>query len=127
MEYKISGDIRKKEKIVGGLFTLTQTIFLGLAAVVGLGVGILAYNATQNLVFGIICIIIFASPFLPFAFVTIEKMGDMELAKYLWIRFKFRKSQKNFLNINEKYKDYLIENYKYQERLKKGEVKTNAK
>lgn len=124
MEYKISGDIRKKEKVVGGMFTLTQTIFLGLGVVVGGGVGIVIFNATRNVVLSLLCLILFASPFLPFAFVTIEKMGDMELARFLWIRYKFKKSQKTFLNINENYKQYLIESQKYQSQNK--EVKHNA-
>ena len=83
MEYQIMPDIREKEKIVGGKFTATQTIFLALAVISGGGLGVLTYSATQSVGLAIIVIILAALPFLPFAFITIEKMGKMELFFYL--------------------------------------------
>ena len=49
MEYKVSPDIREKEKIVGGHFTMTQTVFLGLALISGIGLGLFTYQATNNI------------------------------------------------------------------------------
>ena len=110
MEYKVTPDIREKEKIVGGKFTWTQTVFIALALVCGLGLGFLAYTSTESLVLTLLGFVIGAAPFLPFAIITVEKMGKMELAKYLFIKFKFQRKQKTFLNINENMRDHLREN-----------------
>lgn len=108
MEYQVMPDIREKEKIVGGRFTITQTIFLAVGVVVGGLLGVLIYNLTKSVVLAIITIAIGAAPFLPFAFITIEKMGKMELFFYLWIKFKFDRGQKVFININENKRKRLI-------------------
>lgn len=109
MEYKMTPDVREKEKIVGGHFTLTQTIFLALAVIVGGACALGTYNLTNSIPLAIIVLIIMAIPFLPFAFIKIEKMGDMELFFYLWIKFKFSKGQKVFLNLNENKRNRLLE------------------
>lgn len=109
MEYQVMPDIREKEKIVGGKFTLTQTVFLGLGVVAGGALGILFYNLTHSVILSIAMIIVGALPFIPFAFIRIERMGDMELFFYLLIKYKFSKGQRVFLNINENKKQRLME------------------
>ena len=86
MEYEVMPDIREKEKIVGGHFTITQTIFLALAVVAGGGAGILTYKLLGSLVITVIAALVGAVPFVPFAFIKIEKMGKMELFFYLLIK-----------------------------------------
>ena len=108
MEYQVMPDIREKEKIVGGLFTITQTIPLALALICGGGLAVLTFSSTQNIVMTVIMFIIGAVPFLPFAFVKIEKMGNMELFFYLRIRMKYKKSQKVFCNLNENQRKRLL-------------------
>ena len=108
MEYQIMPDIREKEKIVGGHFTITQTIFLALAVISGGGLGLLTYKATGSIPIALIVILLGAIPFVPFAFIKIEKMGDMELFFYLLIRFKYSRQQKVFLNVNENKKNRLL-------------------
>ena len=108
MEYQVMPDIREKEKIVGGRFTLTQTIFLALGVVVGGLLGVLVYKLTNSVALAIVTIVLGAGPFLPFAFIKIEKMGNMELFFYLWIKFKYGKGQKVFININENKRKRLI-------------------
>lgn len=109
MEYQMTPDIREKEKIVGGHFTLTQTIFLALAVISGGGLGILTYNTLDSIPVAIIVVIIGAIPFLPFAFIKVEKMGDKELFFYLLIKFQHNKGQKVYLNINENKKKRILE------------------
>lgn len=109
MEYKVSPDIREKEKIVGGHFTLTQTVFLGLALISGVGLGLVTYQTLNNLPITFFVIILGAAPFIPFAFVKIEKMGDMELFFFLKIKAEYRFKQKVFLNLNENQRKRLVE------------------
>lgn len=108
MEYKVSPDIREKEKIVGGHFTATQTVFLALALISGLGLGILTFQALNSVPIAIVVVILGAIPFAPFAFIKIEKMGDMELFFYLLIRLKYKNGQKVFLNLNENQRNRLL-------------------
>lgn len=109
MEYKVSPDIREKEKIVGGHFTMTQTVFLGLALISGIGLGLFTYQATNNIPLAVFVILLGAAPFIPFAFVKIEKMGDMELFFFLKIKAEYRFKQKVFLNLNENQRKRLVE------------------
>lgn len=109
MEYQMTPDIREKEKIVGGHFTLTQTIFLALAVISGGGLGILTYNSLNSIPLAIIVLVLGAVPFLPFAFVKVEKMGDKELFFYLLIKLQHNKGQKVYLNINENKKKRILE------------------
>ena len=116
MEYQVMPDIREKEKIVGGIFTATQTIFLALAVVAGGGLAVLTYTATSSVPLALLVLVLGAAPFLPFAFIKIEKMGDMELIFYLWIRFKYMQGQKIFLNLNENQRNRLIGEYNGKEK-----------
>lgn len=115
-EYKMTPDIREKEKIVGGLFTISQTVFLGLGIVVGGGLGLILWQATGQLLIGLVALFIGALPFIPFAFVTISELGNMELFRYLVIRMRFRKSQRVFVNMNQKKKDSLAPKVQKKER-----------
>ena len=62
MEYQIMPDIREKEKIVGGKFTATQTVFLALAVITGGGLGVLTYSGTNSPALAIIVMIFGAIP-----------------------------------------------------------------
>jgi len=104
-EYKMTPDIREKEKVVGGIFTITQTIFLGMGIIVGGGLGLLLWQLTGQFVIGIVGLFIGALPFIPFAFVTIRELGDMELFRYFVIRRRFNQSQRVYVNLNQKKRD----------------------
>lgn len=108
MEYKVMPDIREKEKIVGGIFTITQTVPLALAVICGGLSGVGVFNLTGSPVLAIVTIILVAIPFLPFAFIKIEKMGNMELFFYLKVLLEYKNKQKVFVNINENQKRRLI-------------------
>lgn len=111
MEYQIMPDTREKEKIVGGHFTLTQTIFLALGLVAGGGGALFTFKATNSLPLALIVLVLLALPFLPFAFVKIEKMGDKELFFYLLILLKHSQSQKVFINLNENKRNRIMKEY----------------
>ena len=109
MEYQVMPDIRAKEKIVGGIFTVTQTIPLALALVTGGTLAVFAFNVTNNIVMAAIMLVVGAIPFLPFALITVESMGDMELFFYLMIKMKYKKQQKIYINLNENQRKRLME------------------
>ena len=88
MEYQVMPDIREKEKIVGGLFTITQTIPLALALICGGGLAVVTFSATQSIVMTVIVFIIGAAPFLPFAFIKIEKMDRSVLMTLHLLKLK---------------------------------------
>ena len=73
-QYQIPPDIKEKEKIIGGLFTKTQFVFVVAAVICGLGFGYLAFKFTSNAIVFFICLLIGAVPFLPFSFITIRKI-----------------------------------------------------
>lgn len=102
--YQIPPDIHEKEKIIGGIFTLTQFIFIVIAAVVGIGLGMILYGMTASFIAMIIGIAIGALPFIPFGFVKIRKMGDIELFQYLKYKIQYKMSIKEYKNINENYR-----------------------
>lgn len=108
MDYNIPPDTREKEKIFGGMFTLTQTIFLVLAVVCGGGAFLLTFSLI-GLVPSLILGMIVAIPFVPFAFIKVESCGNVELFEYLIIMWKYNQSQKVYINLNENYKKLLIE------------------
>lgn len=102
-QYQIPPDIKEKEKIIGGLFTKTQFVFVVAAVICGLGFGYLAFKFTSNAIVFFICLLIGAVPFLPFSFITIRKMGNIELAYFILKKVKYNKSTKNYVNISENY------------------------
>ena len=108
MEYEVSPGIRAVAKTVGGIFTVTQTIFLGLALLTGGGLGLITYRATSSIPLTILVFILGASPFLPFALIKIEKLGDMELFPYLMLRLRYHYSKKVYININDNKRQALL-------------------
>ena len=104
--YSIPPDTRDKEKIIGGLFTLTQFLFL----IIGFGAGaLIAFllntfatggDGSMNAVAILFGMTIGMGIFAPFAFIKIRSMGDMELFKYLICKLKFEKRNKEYPNIN---------------------------
>lgn len=102
--YPIPPDIREREKVVGGIFTVSQTLFLALAALVFFAIVSVMYKTTNKIILSAIVAILAASIFLPFAFFKKKDYGNVELAQYLIYLFRYKKSRKEFPNINENYK-----------------------
>lgn len=105
--HTVPPDTRDKEKLFGGKFTISQFIFIILGFIVG---GLFAYSTFKIYPNIIVILIVFAIgviPFLPFSFIKIRKMGDMELFSYLVLKIRYNKKTKKFANINENYRNYM--------------------
>ena len=101
--YEIPPDTRGRSKIIGGILTITQLIWVVLGVVVGGMLAMAIYSGTSSLVFTVLGFLIGCAPFAPFAFIKISKVGDMELFSYLMLVLKFRQSNKKFYNYNVNY------------------------
>lgn len=102
-QHDLPPNTNDKEKVIGGIFTFTQFIFLVLGFLCGGGLALLLKNVFTSTWFLALGFFVGFLPFLPFAFYRIERMGDMELFHYLVIRYKFRKSRKKYINKNINY------------------------
>lgn len=103
-QYPIPQDMREKEKIIGGIFTMTQFAFVAIGVALGLLLGLGAYSLTGSLVFTVVVIVLIVGLFAPFGFVTLPKYGDIELYQYVIMLIKYKKSNKDFLNVSENYR-----------------------
>lgn len=103
MIYEVGTDTRVKDKVIGGIFTITQLVFLILAFIVAVSI-ILLFNSVIGIIASAVIGVIAGGVFLPFAFITVDKMGGIELASYLLYKFRFKHSQKVFYHYNENYK-----------------------
>lgn len=103
MRYEVPPDTRQKEAIVGGIFTASQMIFMAVGFIAGALLAMSLFATFNSIVAAGIGLVLGWGPFLPFAFVRISKMGNMELFQYLLIKRKYNKGQKYWLNYNENY------------------------
>lgn len=104
--YKMPPDTRDKEKLFGGLFTISQFICLVVCILIGASFGLLLYSIFKSIVVLIFGIILGFIGGVPFVVYRNRKMGDMELFRYLLLRYKFKKKIKKKIHINENYQRY---------------------
>ena len=104
LKYMVPPDVRDDEKIVGGIFTKSQFIFLVLGFVVGMALTIGLYSMSKNFMFSALGMVVSLIIAFPFAVVRIRSAGDMELFKYLVKKWKYKKRQKEYRNISDNYK-----------------------
>lgn len=104
-QYPIPQDIHEKEKIIGGMFTITQFIFIAIGAVSALFGGIGIYTLTDNLIATAITMIICAGIFVPFGFIKMRNYGDVELFQFVLMKIKYAREPKEYLNISENYRE----------------------
>lgn len=103
-KYIVPPDVRDDEKIVGGIFTKSQFMFLVIGFVAGMGLTIFLYSISKNFVvaaFGLITGLVVTAPF---AVIKVRSAGDMELFKYLVKKWKYSKRQKEYKNISDNFK-----------------------
>ena len=98
--YDLPPNTNDKEKVIGGVFTFTQFIFLVIGFLTGGGVALLFKQVFTSYWFAVVGFALGIVPFLPFGFYRVEKMGDIELFRYLVIKFQFRHSHKKYINEN---------------------------
>lgn len=98
--YQVPPDTRDKEKIFGGIFTLTQFAFIVVGVVSGGALGLLVHSLTKSIIATVLAFAIMVVLSLPFAFVTIRKMGDIELYRYLVYRYKYKHRTQHMTHVN---------------------------
>lgn len=125
--YPIPPDTRGKEKIIGGIFTISQFIFLIIGVILGFVLVAVTFQMTNSFVVAGIAFIIGVGPFIPFSFVKKHELGEMELFQYLRLKQKFKKSRKVFPNINERYRALQRQRAAEQRAAEKSQKKSKAK
>lgn len=105
--YRMPPDTRDKEKLFGGVFTISQFAFLAAGIGIGGGFGILLYKIIPSFFVVVMSLLIGVGVSAPFAFIKIRKVGDMELAKYLLLKYQYKKKPKRKYHINENYQRYM--------------------
>lgn len=86
-------DLSEKDKVIGGLLTLNQALWL----VPGFILALIVFALLQSLlkIFVIIPMVLCIGIFLPFVF---YKIKDVPLPTYLFRKFKFNKKNKYLIN-----------------------------
>ena len=98
--YQVPPDTRDKEKIFGGIFTFSQFAFLVIGVIFGAVSGLLVYSVFQNIIVLVVVFVFGILIFLPFAFIKISKLGDMELFRYVLLQWAYRKRVKHMAHVN---------------------------
>ena len=93
MAYTVYPDMKEKEKIFGGILTMGEVAWIAAGVILGSVIGFFLYK-----IIGWACIV-FAIPFIALGVVfAFYKKYDMPFAKYLLLKYKFKKSHKEFPN-----------------------------
>lgn len=95
MVYNVPADVREKEKIIGGLFTLGQFAWIGGGVLLGLASLAGMYLLTDTFVIAGPVGLMFACSGLPFAF---YKKNGVDLPIYLVRKAKFKRKTKKLIN-----------------------------
>lgn len=98
-QYLVPPDMKEKEKIVGGILTITQFGWLAIGVVIAAIIFVLFFN-TLNLWGLIIAVPIGLAIGLPFAF---YKKKELTLFQYLKLQHEFNKKQKQLPNRKGEY------------------------
>ena len=103
--YTPSTDVREKEKIFGGIFTVSQFVVLSIGVIVGMLMGLMLATFFGHIMAALIGFVIGFSPFVYLAMKKVRKLGDMEYMRYLYLNFLYKKKTKKYPNININYED----------------------
>lgn len=95
MVYNVPADVREKEKIIGGLFTLGQFAWIGGGVLLGLASLAGMYIMTGTFTIAGPVGLMFACSGLPFAF---YKKNGVELPVYIVRKAKFKRKTKKLIN-----------------------------
>ena len=93
--YNVPADVREKEKIIGGLFTLGQFAWIGGGVLLGLASLAGMYIMTGTFMIAGPVGLMFACSGLPFAF---YKKNGVELPVYIVRKAKFKRKTKKLIN-----------------------------
>ena len=95
MVYSVPADVREKEKIIGGLFTLGQFAWIGGGVLLGLASLAGMYMMTGTFVIAGPVGLMFACSGLPFA---LYKKNGVDLPVYLIRKARFKRKSKKLIN-----------------------------
>lgn len=101
--YPVPPDIREKEKVVGGILTVSQTVFVVIGVVLALINVQFIISHTHNILLAILGILP-SVPIIAVGVITKHDYGEMELSQFLIYQFFFKRSKKEFPNINENFR-----------------------
>lgn len=90
-KYYIPPTIKDKEKIIGGILTLGQFMFLIVGLVIGLVLGVLLYTLTKSIEIAIIAILAGLATGVPFAF---YRKNGLTLTQYIKYKKRFIMKEK---------------------------------
>jgi len=93
MVYSMPPDTNEKEKIIGGIFTLGQAMWIGIGAI--------GFALTVILFFKAIgfASVFFGLPFLVFGFVfALKKVNDLPLPTYIKFKRRYKNKIKYYIN-----------------------------
>lgn len=93
--YRLTTDMSEKEKVIGGILTLGQGMWLVTGLLIAAGVFMALVNTIPKGVALFIGIIPGAAIAVPFAF---YEPGGLKLSEYIRLRVKFRKKTKFLTN-----------------------------
>lgn len=92
-EYKMTPDTREKEKVVGGIFDLSQIMWIILGFGLFLIIGLILYRPIGFFAF------VLGLPFFIAGFVfAIKKVENMPYFTYLRYKYKFNHKTKEYIN-----------------------------
>lgn len=101
--YQIPPDINEKEKVIGGVLTVSQLVAIIVFAVLGGVTALIIFRAANKPILALIVGIIILIPGLILGFKKERRLGDMEEFEYLMIKHRFKKQRKQYPNINQGY------------------------
>lgn len=91
--YQMPPDTREKEKIIGGIFTISQFVWIVLGIVLYVLCFLALFRPLRAFAF------VPPVPFLVFGFVfALKKVGDLPLPVYLKYKRQFKKKTKIYIN-----------------------------
>lgn len=96
--YNVPADVREKEKIIGGILTMAQGMWLMGGFVLGLGAFAGVYVLTRAVPLALIVGLPNACLGMPFAFI---KKNGVPLPTYLFRKYKFNKKSHKLINRRE--------------------------
>lgn len=105
--YQIPPDINEKEKVIGGVLTVSQLVAIIVFAVLGGVTALIIFRAANKPILALIVGIIILIPGLYLGFKKEHRLGDMEEFEYLRIKHQFKKQRKQYPNVNDGYMDTL--------------------
>lgn len=101
--YQIPPDINEKEKVIGGVLTVSQLVAIIVFAVLGGVSALIIFRAANKPILALIVGIIILIPGLYLGFKKEHRLGDMEEFEYLMIKRRFKKERKRYPNVNDGY------------------------